>query len=450
MSKFEKLRKLRVAEPCSENWNEMFGNDRVRFCSHCAKSVNDISAMSPKDALRLVRRSRGNICVRYVENPLTKEPVIGGRLYQIARRAPALAAGVVGATLSLSAMSYAQGQPRTSRTNSPQSTEPAIAVNIDKEMPSGSGTAVIWGTVTDPSGAVIPGATVILLDADGNEVRSLRSGYDGTYRFEGVPAGKYSIRSNAEGFTTALIMNVELEEGSERMQPLQLEIGEWVVMGVVAMTTTTVTIESELARAVDDEDLELVGDLLARGVFADEQESDGSTALFVAVRNGNTEIARRLILFGANADHRNETGENVLFRIDGDTPEELFNLLIENRADVNAANRTGRTPLLRAAEDLDADVVRLLLTAGADVRAKDENGWTALMHAAFDDDLEKVRMLVEAGSDIHVRDKEGENVLDQVADEKVEAYLISLGATRTMPNRFNKEEEENEEDGEDN
>ena len=291
---------------------------------------------------------------------------------------------------------------------------------------------------------------MILLDADGNEVRSLRSGYDGTYRFEGVPAGKYSIRSNAEGFTTALIMNVELEEGSERMQPLQLEIGEWVVMGVVAMTTTTVTIESELARAVDDEDLELVGDLLARGVFADEQESDGSTALFVAVRNGNTEIARRLIIFGANADHRNETGENVLFRIDGDTPEELFNLLIENRADVNAANRTGRTPLLRAAEDLDADVVRLLLAAGADVRAKDENGWTALMHAAFDDDLEKVRMLVEAGSDIHVRDKEGENVLYQVADEKVEAYLISLGATRTMPNRFDKEEEENEEESEDN
>lgn len=441
MSKFEKLRKLRVAEPCSENWNEMFGNDRVRFCSHCAKSVNDISAMSPKEALRLVKRSRGNICVRYVEHPLTKEPVIGGRLYQIARRAPALAAGVVGATLGLSAMTYAQGGTRTA----PQQTDSAIAVNIDKEMPSGSGTAVIWGTVTDSSGAVIPGARVILLGPDENEVKSLLSGYDGTYRFEGIPAGKYSIRSTAEGFATALITNVELDEGSERMQPLELQVGELVVMGSVAMTTTIVTIESELARAVDDEDIELVGDLLARGVFPDEQGPDGSTALFIAVRNGHTEIARRLILFGANADHRNENGENVLFRIDDDTPEDLIKLLLENRADVNAANRTGRTPLLRAAEDLDADVVRLLLAAGADVRAKDENGWTALMHAAFDDDLEKVRMLVEAGSDIHLRDKEGENVLDQVADEKVEAYLISRGATRSMPNRFNKEEEENEE-----
>ena len=441
MSKFEKLRKLRVAEPCSENWNEMFGNERVRFCSHCAKSVNDLSAMSPKGALRLVKRSRGNICVRYVEHPLTKEPVIDGRLYKIARRAPALAAGVVGATLSLSAMSYAQGGTRTT----PQQTDTAIAVNIDKEMPSGSGTAVIWGTVTDSSGTVIPGARVILLGPDESEIKSLLSGYDGTYRFEGIPAGKYTIRSTAEGFATALITNVELEEGSERMQPLELQVGELVVMGAVAMTTTVVTIESELARAVDDEDLELVGDLLARGAFADEQGPDGSTALFIAVRSGNTEIVRRLILFGANADHRNENGENVLFRVDDDTPAELIKLLLENRADVNAANRTGRTPLLRAVEDLEADIVKLMLEAGADVRAKDENGWTALMHAAFDDDLEKVRMLVEAGSDIHLRDKEGENVLDQVADEKVEAYLISLGATRSMPNRFNKEEEENEE-----
>lgn len=448
MSKFEKLRKLRVAEPCSENWNEMFGNDRVRFCSHCAKSVNDISAMSPKEALKLVNRSRGNICIRYVENPLTKEPVIGGRLYQIARRAPAIAAGVVGATLGLSAMSYAQGGTRTARTNTPQQTETAIAINLDKEIPSGTGTAVIWGTVTDPAGAVIPGASVRLLDGEGDEIKAVLSGYDGTYRFEGLPAGKYSMRSTAEGFVSTEIISIELEEGVERLQPLSLEIGELVVMG--SMLLATVPIESELARAVDDDELELVGDLLAQGTFADEQEPDGSTALFIAVRNGNTEIARRLILFGANADHRNENGENVLFRIDGDTPEELFKLLIENRADVNAANRTGRTPLLRAAEDLDADVVRLLLAAGADVRAKDQNGWTALMHAAFDDDLEKVRMLVEAGSDIHIRDKEGENVIDQVADEKVEAYLISLGATRSMPNRFDKEEEENEEEREDN
>lgn len=441
MSKFEKLRKLRVAEPCSENWNEMFGNDRVRFCSHCAKSVNDISAMSPKEALRLVKRSRGNICVRYVEHPLTKEPVIGGRLYQIARRAPALAAGVVGATLGLSAMTYAQGGTRTA----PQQTDSAIAVNIDTEMPSGSGTAVIWGTVTDPSGAVVPNALVRLTDAGDEEVKSVLSDRDGMYRFEGLAAGNYSISSLASGFAAFQITNLELTDGSERIQSLTLEIGEVAVtVGALALVEE-VEPESELAKAVDEEDIELVGDLLARGAFADEQESDGSTPLFIAVRRGNTELVRRLILFGANADHRNENGENVLFRIDDDTPEDLIKLLIENRADVNAANRTGRTPLLRAAEDLDADVVRLLLAAGADVRAKDENGWTALMHAAFDDDLEKVLMLVEAGSDIHLRDKEGENVIDQVADEKVEAYLVSRGATRSMPNRFNKEEEENEE-----
>ncbi|MBK9163710.1 MAG: ankyrin repeat domain-containing protein [Acidobacteria bacterium] len=447
MSKFEKLRKLRVAEPCSENWNEMFGNDRVRFCGHCAKSVNDISAMSPKEALRLVKRSRGNICIRYIEHPVTKEPVIAGRLYQIARRAPALAAGVVGATLSLSAMSYAQGGTRTT----PQQTDTAIAINIDKELPAGTGTAVIWGTVTDPAGAVIPGASVRLLDGEGDEIKAVLSGYDGTYRFEALPDGTYSIEARSDGFMALQMNNIVIGTGTERIQPLTLSIQQFVLTGAVAISSEVeIEIENELARAVDDDDLELVGDLLARGVFADEQESDGSTPLFIAVRTGNTGIVRRLILFGANADHRNENGENVLFRIDDDTPPELIKLLLENRADVNAANRSGRTPLLRAAEDLDADAVKLLLDAGADVRAKDDNGWTALMHAAFDDDLEKVRMLVEAGSDIHIIDKEGENLLDQVADEAVEAYLISLGATRSMPNRFAKEDEEADDDGEDN
>jgi hypothetical protein len=35
---------IRVADPCHESWDEMTGNDRVRFCSHCAKT----STISPR------------------------------------------------------------------------------------------------------------------------------------------------------------------------------------------------------------------------------------------------------------------------------------------------------------------------------------------------------------------------------------------------------------------
>lgn len=38
---------IKVASPCSEPWDEMQGNDAVRFCTHCQKNVNNISTMSP-------------------------------------------------------------------------------------------------------------------------------------------------------------------------------------------------------------------------------------------------------------------------------------------------------------------------------------------------------------------------------------------------------------------
>jgi hypothetical protein len=47
----------------------MFGNDQVRFCEHCHLHVTNLSTMTRTEAMRFVERSRGRICIRYVENP---------------------------------------------------------------------------------------------------------------------------------------------------------------------------------------------------------------------------------------------------------------------------------------------------------------------------------------------------------------------------------------------
>src|SRR5215207_5216407 len=96
---------IRVADPCTENWNEMTGNHRVRFCSHCAKDVNNISEMTRKEAARLVRKSGGRLCVRYRVDPKTSSPIFAERVASVARHG--LAAGVLGASL-LAAGAYAQ------------------------------------------------------------------------------------------------------------------------------------------------------------------------------------------------------------------------------------------------------------------------------------------------------------------------------------------------------
>ena len=38
------LDRIRVASPCSADWDEMTGNDEVRFCRHCSRHVHDLSA----------------------------------------------------------------------------------------------------------------------------------------------------------------------------------------------------------------------------------------------------------------------------------------------------------------------------------------------------------------------------------------------------------------------
>src|SRR4051812_30007092 len=108
MSKKSFIDSVEVSSPCTKNWNEMAGNDRVRFCSHCSKNVNNLSEMTRKEALRFVRSSEGRICVRYIPDPITRRPMFAEQLLQIARRAPGLAAGVMTASMSISTATYAQ------------------------------------------------------------------------------------------------------------------------------------------------------------------------------------------------------------------------------------------------------------------------------------------------------------------------------------------------------
>ena len=58
---------------------------------------------------------------------------------------------------------------------------------------------VIAGTVSDASGAVVPGVAVILRDSAG-AARTLRTGAVGQFRFDRVPAGSYVVEVRAPGF----------------------------------------------------------------------------------------------------------------------------------------------------------------------------------------------------------------------------------------------------------
>src|SRR5579864_2883257 len=61
----------------------------------------------------------------------------------------------------------------------------------------------LTGTVTDPSGAVVPNATVTLKSDANGATRNTTTNGNGAYRFALLPPGNYTVSVAAEGFTKA-------------------------------------------------------------------------------------------------------------------------------------------------------------------------------------------------------------------------------------------------------
>ena len=424
MSKNSFLDKIEVKSPCSQSWEEMRGSETTRFCSHCDLNVNNLSAMTRKQALKIVRESGGAICVRYVKNPETNAPVFRDTLYQISRRT-GIAAGVLGASLSLSASSYAQGGVDFTNLLKAE-TEVSQSKKPDKEKTE-SKTANVSGTVTDPNGAVIPSVTVNLINSATNETRSTSSNDEGFYEFTSVAAGNYSIKAEGSGFRTITLENVAVAESKEIKRDVQLEVGEqYVTVGFMA----AVEFIKPLFQAVSGDELEEAKNLIVKGesVNAKDKNYGSITPLFLAVENGNLEIAEMLLNFGAKINAKDENKQTPLMRLDSDASPELVNLLIKHGAKVNLTDDEGNTALILASSYAKAEVLRVLIVNGANVNAKNNEGQTALMNAAEEGNLESVQTLVLAGANVNLKNKEGETARDLADDEEIEKLLESYGA----------------------
>ena len=99
---------LKVASPCSADWNAMAGDDRKRFCGDCKLHVYNLSGMTKYDAENLLRLSEGRLCVRYYQRPdgtvLTQDCPVGWarvkrRISVTASAAAALMIGLFGGLL---------------------------------------------------------------------------------------------------------------------------------------------------------------------------------------------------------------------------------------------------------------------------------------------------------------------------------------------------------------
>jgi len=70
-------------------------------------------------------------------------------------------------------------------------------------------------TVHDPSGAVVPGAEITLVNTQSHERIVADTGEDGNYQFRGVAAGRYQLEVRKPGFVLARTPEAELEPSNE-------------------------------------------------------------------------------------------------------------------------------------------------------------------------------------------------------------------------------------------
>ena len=98
---------------------------------------------------------------------------------------------------------------------------------------------VISGTVTDPSGAALPGATVQVKNVSTGVIRTVTTNEVGRYRVPDLLVGQYEVQAAQPGFRTVVESAVPLTVGSERVVNFSLPIGQ---------AQETVNVESQIVQ----------------------------------------------------------------------------------------------------------------------------------------------------------------------------------------------------------
>ncbi|MBV8845486.1 MAG: carboxypeptidase regulatory-like domain-containing protein, partial [Bryobacterales bacterium] len=114
-----------------------------------------------------------------------------------------------------------------------------------------AGTGALAGTVTDPSGASVPGATVTATNTETSQARTTTTGSDGTYKFSLLPPGTYRLKFTATGFRTAEVPSVPVNVTETPVLDQRLEVGaQSDQVTVESQTETLQTANSTLGTTV--------------------------------------------------------------------------------------------------------------------------------------------------------------------------------------------------------
>jgi Carboxypeptidase regulatory-like domain/TonB-dependent Receptor Plug Domain len=125
-----------------------------------------------------------------------------------------------------------------------------LFLSASPALPQSGTTGALTGTVTDPSGGVIVGATVTATSLATGQERSVTTDTSGSYKFSLLQAGAYSIKFSASGFKTAEVPSVTVNITETPVLNQKLEVGAQSEQVTVESTAETIQTQNATVGAL--------------------------------------------------------------------------------------------------------------------------------------------------------------------------------------------------------
>src|SRR6476661_1416179 len=120
-----------------------------------------------------------------------------------------------------------------------------------------SNSAVILGTISDKAGAVVPDATVGLMNTATNETKTATTNAAGEYVFPNVPPGTYTLKISKSGFATTTFANIKADVTKSYTYNATLEVssGKEVIEVTAQAQAELQTSDSVVGNVVGENEL---------------------------------------------------------------------------------------------------------------------------------------------------------------------------------------------------
>ena len=441
----------------------MTGDDKIRYCGSCEKDIYNISEMTRGEVRKLLFQSKEKVCIRLEKDADGKVQTLKKRLHKITRQAP-VAAGVLSASLTFSALTYAQGEPVVGKV------KPNIsAVNRDDKT-----VTVISGIISDQSGAVIPNAVITLRDTKNNLTRNTKSNNEGFYKFENVVKSAYEIEVQASGFRKAVYQNLIV--GENKILQLKITLG--------SSEPTDGDLAANDDRAIEMTEAAQINDKIEQRKI-ESLPTTQTNRMFLGLTPGikpahkkkvvNNQIKTSQITFTIYAPNGDVVPNEKVILTNQKTKEEFtvltnaqgvaqFSLIPSGRYEVLVSSSIGfsdyrqffqikqtiepnikitlgivavgvfivnqaEIPLFQAIVQKDNDTVKQLINAGFDVNTKDGYNKTALHIAVEHSNLEIVRFLLDHKAKVNIKSKDKRTpllMIDESVRDKDDKLVVEI------------------------